>query len=658
MDRGNRCSRGLTRGINAFAQQVVSEPKVDLGWIRGEASLQDLKISYTIRLGTPIAQGRAKYVRERRHGSHDDETGCPREDHGRQRKERYGSPPPPPPPRNDRTAGRFVTSSTRWERGVQVGRGRGKGIVTSPMPGPVTIVADFPIALLREVDVDSEEHVNDDDYSHVEEEEDEEADLEQEGDDLFLQNHASEADIPRKVVRDGRGRYVPCSDGSSSTGRKKMKRDLSWRLTSPVLGGPSHINVLGSFGGHIAFSSWTQPEKVRSWLKCYERSGSLEARNDIKLPDAVVQRFLESGLGHLRRCMTIGLDENLISAFVERCQPDNNTFHKPFGEISIMLHDVQRILGILVNGRRVFVEGMVEAEEEEGRTREDESLKAKVANFFGVPVEEVAPPLYKGGGLLTQRLRRVVESGNQHDSHMAYMMMLLGQTLFMDKSCDRVIARMLPLFNDLSGDGEYAWGVATLVYLYRQLGMASRLSSRGLSGCFPLLQAWIYEFKGENCLLEEHRQRFDGLRAEHIAWTPNGYRPDRSCRTTLYSGLIRFLDIVEPYQPNRCMRQFEYSQAISMSMVVPATEHRPASPKSGYRVYFGEFPNEQWGLVEARIVLQERSLPVVMAFETRPRQPTTEARGMYIGRLVREMEQYFKIDDDDDGIHDNGVSGR
>ncbi|KAK9665890.1 hypothetical protein RND81_14G143500 [Saponaria officinalis] len=100
------------------------------------------------------------------------------------------------------------------------------------MPGSVMIMADFPGALLREVDVDSEEHVNDDDCSHVEEE----ADSEQEGDDLFLQNQASESDIPRKVVRDGRGRYVPCSDGSSSTGRKKTKRDLSWRLTSPVLG--------------------------------------------------------------------------------------------------------------------------------------------------------------------------------------------------------------------------------------------------------------------------------------------------------------------------------------------------------------------------------------------------------------------------------------
>ncbi|CAI0550262.1 unnamed protein product [Linum tenue] len=44
------------------------------------------------------------------------------------------------------------------------------------------------------------------------------------------------------------------------------------------------------------------------------------------------------------------LDIALLSAFVERWQPDTNTFHMPFGEFSILLHDVHHILRIPVDG--------------------------------------------------------------------------------------------------------------------------------------------------------------------------------------------------------------------------------------------------------------------------------------------------------------------
>ncbi|CAI0551846.1 unnamed protein product [Linum tenue] len=47
----------------------------------------------------------------------------------------------------------------------------------------------------------------------------------------------------------------------------------------------------------------------------------------------------------------IAIDEALILAFVERWQPDTNTFHLSFGEMTILLHDVQYLLQIPVEGR-------------------------------------------------------------------------------------------------------------------------------------------------------------------------------------------------------------------------------------------------------------------------------------------------------------------
>lgn len=47
------------------------------------------------------------------------------------------------------------------------------------------------------------------------------------------------------------------------------------------------------------------------------------------------------------------INKQLISAFVDRYQPDTNTFHMPFGELTITLDDVGTILGIPLTGRSI-----------------------------------------------------------------------------------------------------------------------------------------------------------------------------------------------------------------------------------------------------------------------------------------------------------------
>ncbi|KAK9668789.1 hypothetical protein RND81_13G086800 [Saponaria officinalis] len=584
----------------------------------------------------------------------------------------------------DRTIDRRVTASKRRASKPGVAARpprRWAQVMPSSLSKAASIVSeDSEREISREIEADFEEHLRDEEHGVSFEDDNEEDDGEEEDDNLFIQNQASESPCPKRVTRDDRGRYIRCGDSTSITGRKKTKIDLSWRIKGAVLGGPSHFYVLRSFGGHVAFSSWSNPEKLRSWIKCYERPGCLEQMNGIKQFDTVSRRVIESGLSHLSRCMTTNLDENLISAFVERWHPDTNTFHMPFGEISIMLHDVYHILGIQVDGRKVFINGSNEEEDEDGcSTREDEGLKTRVATFAAVDIDDVVPPIYKGGGLLTQKLRTVVETGKEHYSLRAYFMMLLGQTLFVDKLGDRVIARMLGLFEDLSA----AW-----IYEYFP-------DFRPHRGYYvkdkPLVEAWSHvpRFKGDRSLLEQHRQRLDGLRAEHMAWTP-------------YSGLIRFFDVEEPYQPDRCLRQFGYCKTILKHIIMPATDHRPTNfPKSGYRVNFGQYADDQWGFTDTRIKLSERSRPAVMPFETVPCykiwferishpylyppthrvefarvgsiweepevaravarkfsiiyvQPTVEAMRRYVGHLVGEMEDFFTNAVDDDDTADEG----
>ncbi|CAI0401806.1 unnamed protein product, partial [Linum tenue] len=74
-----------------------------------------------------------------------------------------------------------------------------------------------------------------------------------------------------------------------------------------------------------------------------------------------------------------------------------------------------------------------------------------------------------------------------------YLLLLLGSTLFVDNSKDRVSSIINLIVKRAEILGEYAWGAGALAYLYRQLGSASQAEAKGVAGCLTLLQCWIYD---------------------------------------------------------------------------------------------------------------------------------------------------------------------
>ena len=75
----------------------------------------------------------------------------------------------------------------------------------------------------------------------------------------------------------------------------------------------------------------------------------------------------------------------------------------------------------------------------------------------------------------------------------AYILYLLGCTLFTDKSGTQVPIIFFTHLVDLANVHSYAWGTATLAYLYRQLGLATRHEVKQIAGYLTLLEAWVYE---------------------------------------------------------------------------------------------------------------------------------------------------------------------
>jgi len=70
------------------------------------------------------------------------------------------------------------------------------------------------------------------------------------------------------------------------------------------------------------------------------------------------------------------------------------------------------------------------------------------------------------------------QAGHWPATARAYLLHLLGCTLFANKSATNVHIVFLEALRDLSQIGRYAWGVVALVHMYDHLNNASISSSR------------------------------------------------------------------------------------------------------------------------------------------------------------------------------------
>ena len=70
----------------------------------------------------------------------------------------------------------------------------------------------------------------------------------------------------------------------------------------------------------------------------------------------------------------------------------------------------------------------------------------------------------------------------------AYLLRLLGCTIFANKSATWVSVCYLALFRDLDMCEQWAWGAAALTFMYEQLGDACLGDTRQLAGFVTIVQ--------------------------------------------------------------------------------------------------------------------------------------------------------------------------
>ncbi|KAJ1441829.1 Phosphatidylinositol-specific phospholipase C, X domain, partial [Sesbania bispinosa] len=236
----------------------------------------------------------------------------------------------------------------------------------------------------------------------------------------------------RQQVQETQEDVVP--DQAQQEDPAAVQVDMLADVAAPVQpdvhgGGPEDTSILRTFHRYVATQLWNGED--RGTLKVVSHGRKLTTPVDAYIGGIVDN----SGLVSLIDCTHSLVDRALLSAFAEKWHRDTCSFYIPVGEMTITLDDVSSLLHLQVTGR-----------------------------LFSLPAigTEEANMMLRW---LRDLYENSVQQGNLDVAAQAYLLHLVGCTIFVDKSGTLVRVGYLELFMDLD---MIAWYMT-------------------------LLQAWIYE---------------------------------------------------------------------------------------------------------------------------------------------------------------------
>ncbi|MQL88518.1 hypothetical protein Taro_021081 [Colocasia esculenta] len=201
------------------------------------------------------------------------------------------------------------------------------------------------------------------------------------------------------------------------------------------------------------------------------------------------------GFGPFLRLDELTPDVALIQALKERWDPECHAFLLPWGHMIPTLEDVAWITSLRVDGQAVTGVTYTSYQELAERllgldvTRERSSLipRTRLQASLGVVSAHhqtgESQVDYMARMIEDSRAALAEEEGAAADHDLRRFLILVIGKLILGTRC-------LPLLEDLSSVGSYAWGAALLAHLFDSLGTSSR--ETGVAEFFQLLQVWAY----------------------------------------------------------------------------------------------------------------------------------------------------------------------
>ncbi|XP_074342493.1 serine/threonine-protein phosphatase 7 long form homolog [Apium graveolens] len=265
-----------------------------------------------------------------------------------------------------------------------------------------------------------------------------------------------------------------------------------------------------------------------------------------------------TGFYGVARVASIQIDCSLISALIERWQPETHTFHLPMGDVTITLQDVGILLGFHVDGDTVISDVTPGA---------DMSWHSYVAELFGKDpdpkkdmngtriwltfISSCAPP----------HLSQDASADDIRFQVLCYLVHLVGGVLFTDHSEVSSVA---------------------IEKSVTELCKKRKKDVDEVAGCLLLLQLWAWERLPTLAPINTSVPLFDARFWEGQLAAPRGLRWLYGHSYTSTGGrslpvirkLLDGLDyLVELHCPDRVSRQFGLVQTILVDVVYSEAEH-------------------------------------------------------------------------------------
>ncbi|KAL5141782.1 Protein MAIN-LIKE 1 [Glycine soja] len=188
-------------------------------------------------------------------------------------------------------------------------------------------------------------------------------------------------------------------------------------------GGPRDPSMLTSFPDHVAHNIWTREERPH-----------LKLASQAYIRPHFEGLVAATRLSPLIGCSVVTDDPRLIYALVERWHGETNNFHLPVGELTITLDDVEEVEEVIILLMELLE---VLGQEARAETAQARGTYVRLSWVWDIYLSRC-------------EARRWIVVAR------AYLLHLVGCTLFANKSATHVHVVHLEAFRDLGESGRYA----------------------------------------------------------------------------------------------------------------------------------------------------------------------------------------------------------
>ncbi|KAK1414677.1 hypothetical protein QVD17_30427 [Tagetes erecta] len=211
-------------------------------------------------------------------------------------------------------------------------------------------------------------------------------------------------------------------------------------------------------------------------------------RDEITLTKKVIKYIGYVGFKGVYGCGYRRLDRALIEALVERWRPETNTFHLPFGEMTVTLDDINVLWGLPVEG-----EALTGFESSSGYNERRKLCQDYLG--FDTQSSDYKNNMIKMSTMIIFMLQNPISSQSTEEECIkrarCVSFILCAKTVLADGNNAHASLHLLDNLKDLKSSGQKSWGAA-LACLYRELSKGAKPDVVTMGGPMSLLQIWAW----------------------------------------------------------------------------------------------------------------------------------------------------------------------